>query len=218
MKTLRQAFTLIELLIVVAIIAILAAIAVPNFLEAQVRSKVSRAKADMRSIATAIESYAVDNNHYPNDRYDWDPVAGLWLPPGIMNWNYVLNRITTPLAYMSSLPQDVFTTQNPEYSRHSWYLTKSGYWSNRSTHPKTLDSSFFGGSREKFKWLMLTPGPDLWYEFDRLETFYPGAKILPYHGDTLYYDPTNGTTSQGDLYVYGSGNEINPLPNPIPVP
>jgi prepilin-type N-terminal cleavage/methylation domain-containing protein len=46
------AFTLIELLIVVAIIAILAAIAVPNFLEAQVRSKVSRAKADMRSIAT----------------------------------------------------------------------------------------------------------------------------------------------------------------------
>ena len=58
----RQAFTLIELLIVVAIIAILAAIAVPNFLEAQVRAKVSRTKADMRSIATAIESYRVDHN------------------------------------------------------------------------------------------------------------------------------------------------------------
>ncbi|PKQ18823.1 MAG: hypothetical protein CVT66_11890, partial [Actinobacteria bacterium HGW-Actinobacteria-6] len=61
----RRAFTLIELLIVVAIIAILAAIAVPNFLEAQTRSKVSRAKADMRSLTTAIESYAVDNNVYP---------------------------------------------------------------------------------------------------------------------------------------------------------
>jgi type II secretion system protein G len=60
-----SAFTLIELLIVVAIIAILAAIAVPNFLEAQTRSKVSRAQADMRSLATAIESYRVDNNSYP---------------------------------------------------------------------------------------------------------------------------------------------------------
>src|SRR5690349_11907880 len=64
-----KAFTLIELLIVVAIIAILAAIAVPNFLEAQTRSKVSRAKADMRTMVTGLESYAVDNNKYPPDRY-----------------------------------------------------------------------------------------------------------------------------------------------------
>src|SRR6187549_842092 len=58
------AFTLIELLIVVAIIAILAAIAVPNFLEAQTRSKVARAKADMRSLATGIDAYVVDHNSY----------------------------------------------------------------------------------------------------------------------------------------------------------
>ena len=46
---------MIELLIVVAIIAILALIAVPNFLEAQVRAKVSRVKSDMRNVATALE-------------------------------------------------------------------------------------------------------------------------------------------------------------------
>ena len=58
-------FTLIELLIVVAIIAILAAIAVPNFLEAQTRAKVSRVKADMRSMATALEAYVIDYNSFP---------------------------------------------------------------------------------------------------------------------------------------------------------
>ncbi len=63
----KRGFTLIELLIVVAIIAILAAIAVPNFLEAQVRSKVSRVKSDMRTLATGIEAYYVDYNHAPID-------------------------------------------------------------------------------------------------------------------------------------------------------
>lgn len=67
MKMRLRGFTLIELLIVVAIIAILAAIAVPNFLEAQVRAKVSRVKADHRSLAVGIESYYTDWNQYPND-------------------------------------------------------------------------------------------------------------------------------------------------------
>lgn len=61
----RPAFTLIELLIVIAIIAILALIAVPNFLEAQTRAKVATVKANMRTIATGIESYFVDNGSYP---------------------------------------------------------------------------------------------------------------------------------------------------------
>ncbi len=56
---------MIELLIVVAIIGIIAAIAIPNLLNAINRGKQKRTMADMRSIATAIESYAVDNTAYP---------------------------------------------------------------------------------------------------------------------------------------------------------
>src|SRR2546426_11423012 len=60
-------FTLIELLIVVAIIGIIAAIAIPNLLNAIDRGKQKRTMADMRSIGTAVESYAVDNNFYPKN-------------------------------------------------------------------------------------------------------------------------------------------------------
>jgi type II secretion system protein G len=63
----EKGFTLIELRIVVAIIGIIAAIAIPNLLNAIDRGKQKRTMADMRSIGTAIESYAVDNNFYPKN-------------------------------------------------------------------------------------------------------------------------------------------------------
>jgi len=65
MRNNRKGFTLIELLIVVAIIGIIAAIAIPNLLNAIDRGKQKRSMADMRSIGTAVESYAIDNNYYP---------------------------------------------------------------------------------------------------------------------------------------------------------
>jgi general secretion pathway protein G len=53
-------------LFVVAILGILAAIAIPNFLTAKERAQQKRTMADMRAIGTAIEAYKADNNAYPN--------------------------------------------------------------------------------------------------------------------------------------------------------
>ena len=58
----RGGFTLVEIMIVVAIIALLAAIAVPGFLRARKRSQASRVINDLRLIDSAIDQYAIENN------------------------------------------------------------------------------------------------------------------------------------------------------------
>ena len=58
----RAGFTLVEIMIVVAIIALLAAIAVPGFLRARKRSQASRILNDLRLIDSAVDQYAIETN------------------------------------------------------------------------------------------------------------------------------------------------------------
>jgi prepilin-type N-terminal cleavage/methylation domain-containing protein len=67
-------FTLVEIMIVVAIIALLAAIAVPGFLRARKRSQASKILNDLRMIDAAVDQYAIETNRKSNDTVgvtDW---------------------------------------------------------------------------------------------------------------------------------------------------
>lgn len=178
----QRAFTLIELLIVVAIIAILASIAVPNFLEAQVRSKVARAKNDMRTLALTLEAYHMEYNAYPEA-----------LGPTFIN----LRVVTTPIAYMTSLPEDPFPTKGIEGSPFARFARYYHYGSMPIETPAS-------------RWALASNGPDSNSDTPSIR-FYPGySAALFYEGVTpepggdvfkwTLYDPTNGTISPGDIF------------------
>ena len=70
----RGGFTLVEIMIVVAIIALLAAIAVPGFLRARKRSQASKILNDLRMIDSAVDQYAIETNRKTGDAVaiaDW---------------------------------------------------------------------------------------------------------------------------------------------------
>ena len=72
----KKGFTLIELMIVVAIIGILAAIAIPNFLRFQAKSKQSEAKTNLGGIFTAEVAYFGEHNYFGNfSEIAWAPVG-----------------------------------------------------------------------------------------------------------------------------------------------
>ncbi|MCX6999853.1 MAG: prepilin-type N-terminal cleavage/methylation domain-containing protein [Candidatus Sumerlaeota bacterium] len=197
----KKGFTLIELLIVVAIIAILAAIAIPNFLEAQVRSKVSRAKADIRTLAGALESYMVDWNKYPGDGAQFS-----WLTGNLNNYPYdaywyVPDTVTTPMAYISSaMLVDPFRTTElvtpPNWRRYRyWYVDMT--WGPAGIRLPPYPASYGFLKQWYGSWKLSSAGPDRTYGPTFYDTgSYPGTM---YSQLPLPYDPTNGTRSLGDV-------------------
>jgi len=83
----KKGFTLVELLIVVAIIGILVGIAIPNFLGARTRAKVAKSFADMDAIAKAEEFYNLDNGEYTESTSDLVNLGHIEASTVIDPWN-----------------------------------------------------------------------------------------------------------------------------------
>lgn len=156
--------------------AVLAAIAVPNFLEARGRARVSRVRADLRSLATALEAYHIDNSSYPvwtmgnapdsiapdNALLATMPVFGTRAP----------SSLTTPIAYVAHQFEDPFNRAGGPFS---YYTDGPG-------------------------WILLSPGPDGDFNVNPQRDYssavaQPSAELLQ-----RAYDPTNGTVSAGDVF------------------
>ncbi len=187
----RKGFTLIELLIVIAIILILISIALPNFLEAQLRAKATRVQGEFRTLSIAMEEYALDYKDYPQNWYDlyahpeWSGKSRFY-GLGMHYTRTCLPQITTPTAYLKNVDYDepfpyVGMLNQGYFYAHTDYTVKSKglYW-----HQPSL-------------WCFASCGPD--------HLFHEDWKILPGYpsGNWVEYSPTNGTTSAGNLTKYG---------------
>ena len=213
----HRAFTLIELLIVVAIIAILAAIAVPNFLEAQTRTKITSVMSDMNTVAKAMEMYHIDNGRYINWAYpNPDPGGrhGCFLfmegRDGLVSAAGSCGlQLTTPITYLSSLPWDPF-----------WTLTLAQIWptvNQSSFHMSMQTGEFYQvyGNQRNDPWVFgYTRPPILRENYAGWWFMSVGPNMKMYADDpSTLYDPTNGTISNGDIYWCGGIGLVGGLNN-----
>lgn len=204
----KHGFTLIELLIVVAIIAILAAIAVPNFLEAQVRAKNAKCLADMRTMATCIETYKIDHGKYSSDAGN-GAGGGIYRAYGKGGQaepkaNFTIGfELTTPISYISSAEMLIDPYKRGKLAMYGPKTTLSGrqyyFFLNlplrreKNGNPNSFQST----ERAIGHWALWAAGPDGWCNN------IPGGgefSEVGYIPRRIEYDATNGTVSNGDVH------------------
>lgn len=181
-----------ELAVIVAVAGIVAAIAIPNYLEAMTRRNVARTKSEIRNLAYYLETYCLDNCSYPPAMSS----AGILsctkgIPPEMEDFwtiGYIPPILTTPVVYAPEIPFDRFSPRRPyDWSR---------------TYPyAALFYSY---------WIITSRGPDRDIgDIEISDYIIPPVRghirklMAHYSGTSIEYDSTNGTISSGDIFRTG---------------
>ena len=158
-KTNQRGFTLIELMIVVAIIGILAAVAVPKFAEMVRKSKEGATKGSLSSLRSSLTIYVSDNEGVP-------PLTRL-VPVAASPLDSVFVSVMVP-KYQESVPQAKLGTYLSDSNSFHIRRTTGSWDSNRSSDtPKTVAEGEVGG------WIYTSASEGvIWVSANRTDTKY----------------------------------------------
>jgi prepilin-type N-terminal cleavage/methylation domain-containing protein len=168
----RKGFTLIELMIVIAIIAILAAILVPNFIRARAQGQLTACKSNLKNIGTAMEMYSTDNSgRYPSAM-------------GSLTPNYLKVIPTCPSRGSDTYTGSFTSTSNPD--SYTIYCNGSNH-AGASVSPNYPQGAYAGTTHEA-KSMYLRPGTYNVEIREQGHTQY-AEKVYVVAGKTLHLHP-----------------------------
>lgn len=204
MKHAAKGLTLIELLVVLLVILTLALIAIPPFINAQLRAEIARVNQDLQYLESAIEFYYLDHKRYPessDDKVLSRAGQGQSVADGLI-------RLTHPVRYIDHLPEDRFRDWRILDNSEVVYHFGSGSPNGVKRREHVLPA-----------WILVSIGPDNSLTSKGIDNFPFGTRVTE-------YSPENGLRSEGDIVRYGgewthgdwflNGKRIKPNDDPSP--